>query len=173
MARQRNQENKGLPSRWRFYHGAYYYQVPKVVMHLWDNKKQFRLGSTLPESYKAWSEKLAATDKANNIGQLLDRYAHEVISTKAPKTRTSNLNEIKRVRAVFENVPLLAIKPQHIYQYVDKRVAKVSAHREMALLSHAFTKAVEWGCIDRHPFKGEVRLGGEKPRTRYIEEGNR
>jgi integrase len=37
-------------------------------------------------------------------------------------------------------------------------------------LSHAFTKAVEWGLIDRHPFKGEVRLAGEVPRARYVED---
>jgi hypothetical protein len=33
------------------------------------------------------------------------------------------------------------------------------------VFKHAFTKAVEWGLIRRHPFKGEVRLKGIKPRT--------
>lgn len=56
------------------------------------------------------------------------------------------------------------------YQYIDKRQSKVAARREIEVLSHAFTKAVEWGIIDRHPFKGEVRLAGEKPRTRYVED---
>lgn len=42
--------------------------------------------------------------------------------------------------------------------------------REIEVLSHAFTKAVQWGYIDRHPFKNEVRLEGEKPRDRYIED---
>lgn len=46
----------------------------------------------------------------------------------------------------------------------------VAANREMQTLSHAFTKAVEWGYISRHPFKGQVVMGGEKPRTRYIED---
>jgi integrase len=57
-----------------------------------------------------------------------------------------------------------------IYRYVDKRSAKVAAHREIEVLSHAFTKAVEWGHIDRHPFKGEVRLRAETPRDRHIED---
>jgi integrase len=65
---------------------------------------------------------------------------------------------------------MTSLKPRHVYQYVDKRSAKVAAHREIEVLSHAFTKAVEWGYIDKHPFKGEVRLDGEKPRTRYVEE---
>jgi hypothetical protein len=34
--------------------------------------------------------------------------------------------------------------------------------------THVFTKAVQWGYID--PFKGEVRLQGEKPRDRYVED---
>lgn len=57
-----------------------------------------------------------------------------------------------------------------LYQYHDKRDAKVSAKREISLLSHAYQKPVEWGYIDKHPFKGEVILGGEKPRDRYIED---
>nr|WP_308789246.1 tyrosine-type recombinase/integrase [Telluria antibiotica] len=65
---------------------------------------------------------------------------------------------------------LMDIKPRHVYQYVDKAKGKTGARREMEVLSHALTKAVEWGSIDRHPFKGEVRLQGEKARTRYVED---
>jgi integrase len=63
---------------------------------------------------------------------------------------------------------LVAIRPQHVYQYVDKRSAKVSARREVEVLSHALTMAVQWGYIDRHPFKDQVRLSGLRPRTRYV-----
>jgi integrase len=58
----------------------------------------------------------------------------------------------------------------HVYQYIDKRGGTTGARREIEILSHAFTKAVEWGYIHKHPFKGEVRLKGEKPRTRYVED---
>jgi integrase len=72
---------------------------------------------------------------------------------------------------VFGDAPLTWLKPQHVYQYVDRRKATpVAAHRAVDVLSHAYTKAVEWGYIDRHPFKGEVRLQGEKPRDRYVED---
>ena len=50
------------------------------------------------------------------------------------------------------------------------RSAKTVGRKEIAVLSHVFTKAVEWGYIDKHPFKGEVRLEGSKPRTRYVED---
>ncbi len=62
------------------------------------------------------------------------------------------------------------MRVDNIYLYHDKRTAKTAAKREIALLSHAYTKAVEWGYIDKHPFKGEVVLKNNKPRDRYIED---
>lgn len=119
-------------------------------------------------AYRTLADKSVRITINTTIGNLLDRYALEVISTKKPKTQDNDLYFIKKIRAVFCDMPLLAIKPRHLYQYHDKRDAKVSAKREVSLLSHAYQKAVEWGYIDKHPFKGEVILGGEKPRDRYI-----
>lgn len=170
MPRKRHKENKGLPAGWRSLHGAYYYQVPPSLRKLWEGKQLFRLGSTLPEAYKTFSDRIGTIDKAANIGKLLDRYALQVIPLKAPKTQTENIRQLDKLRRVFGSLPLLAIQPKDVYKYVDVRKAKVSAHREIALLKHAFTKAVEWGYLSKHPFKGEVRLHGEKPRTRYVED---
>ena len=182
MPRARNPENRGLPARWRKTHGAYYYQVPPGLEDLWDGKKQFRLGKSLPEAYRVWAERVNALENVRTVSDLLDRYAAEVIPTKAATTRSGNALHIVQLRRVFGKMALAAIKPRHVYQYVDKREAKqvkpdgprrqarIAAHREIEVLSHAYTKAVEWGYIDRHPFKGEVRLQGEKPRNRYIED---
>ncbi|WP_441928322.1 tyrosine-type recombinase/integrase [Marmoricola sp. RAF53] len=151
-------------------HGAYYYQVPPGQESAWDDKKLFRLGATLPAAYAEWAERIKVTDDARNIGQLLDRYTLQVIPTKAVTTQNHNRTAMKRLRAIFGAMGLNDIKPRHVYQYVDKSKAKTAAHREVEVLSHALTKAVEWGYIDRHPFKGEVRLKSEKARTRYIED---
>jgi integrase len=170
MPKSRKKENKGLPARWRHTHGAYYYQVPAGFESSWDNKQLFRLGKTLPEAYKVWADRLGSIDDAKTVGELLDRYALEVVPQKAITTQSQNATAIKRLRAMLGAVPLLGLKPRHVYQYVDKRAAKIAAHREIEILSHAYTKAVQWGYLDRHPFKGEVRLDGEKPRTRYVED---
>ena len=170
MPKPRNPENRGLPARWQLMHGAYYYQVPPGLEAAWDGKKKFRLGKTLPEAYRVWADRLGAIDSANNIGQLLERYSLEVVPTKAVRSQSENARAVTKLRAVFGELRLEDIRPQLIYQYVDKKSAKVAAHREIAVLSHALTKAVEWGYIDRHPFKGEVRLKGEAPRTRYVED---
>ena len=170
MARERNTENKGLPARWRLAHGAYYYQVPIGLEPFWDGKKTFRLGKTLPEAYKVWSARVNAQEKAKNIGELLERYLLQVVPTKAPKTQGENVRHVTRLTAVFGQMALEDLKPKHVYQYVDKRGARTAAHREIEVLSHAFTKAVEWGYMDRHPFKGQIRLEGEPPRVRYLED---
>ncbi|MCO6440978.1 MAG: hypothetical protein J5I81_07825 [Nitrococcus mobilis] len=168
--RKRNTENVGLPKRWTLKHGAYYYRVPPGQEHQWDDLKWFPLGRTLSAAYKVWAERLEDTVTVRTIGQLLERYALEVVPTKAPKTQTDNAAQMKRIYAVFGHMPIAALRPRHFYQYQDKREAKVAGRRELALLSHALTKAVEWGLIDRHPTKGEVRMEGEPARTRYVED---
>ena len=170
MPRPRNPENKGLPLRWRQRNGAYFYQVPPGLESMWDGKKEFRLGKSLPEAYRVWAERLAHTENTKTVADLLDRYALQVVPTKKVTTQQQNQVAIKRLRAVLGQAPISAIRPQTVYQYIDKRQAKIAAKREVEVLSHAFTKAVEWGIIDRHPFKGEIRLSGEKPRTRYVED---
>lgn len=171
MPRKRNKENEGLPARWKAEHGAYFYQVPAGLESQWDGKKKFRLGRSLPEAYKEWARRLEVVDGASTIGQMLDRYALEVVPTKAVRTQVENNRAIRNLRAVFGAAPLTWIRPQNVYQYADARKSTpVAANRAIDVLSHAYTKAVEWGLIDRHPFKGEMRLPGEKPRDRYVED---
>lgn len=170
MARKRLPENEGLPKRWRWKNGAYRYQVPPGKEPLWDGKKLFTLGKTLAEAYGVWADRLESPPEARTIGQLLERYALEVVPTKAPKTRTENARQLERLGRVFGHMGLTDIQPQHVYAYHAKRKAKTAAKREVEVLSHALTKAVEWGIIGRHPFKGEVRLPGQPGRDRYVED---
>lgn len=170
MPQKRNSENKGFPPRWRFLHGAIYYRVPRGMESAWDGKQLFRLGGTPSEAYKAWADRIEHHLKQDTIGDLLDRYLLEVVPTKAPKSQTADKHHIQKLRNVFGDMLIEDLEPKSIYQYADKSAAKISAKRQIAVLSHAYTKAVEWGYIAKHPFKGEVRLAGEKPRTRYIED---
>lgn len=170
MPKARKKENRGLPARWIFEHGAYYYRVVPGQEDKWNGKQKFRLGKKLHEAHKAFAERIEGNIKHNTIGQLLDRYMLEVTPGKAPKSQNNDHSTVRRVRDKFGDMALEAIEPHHVYKYVEKRTAKVGARREVSLLSHAFSKAVEWGYIKRHPFKGQVRLKGEKPRKRYVED---
>ncbi len=60
-----------------------------------------------------------------------------------------------------------AITPSTIAAYRDRRSAKVRANREIALLSHVFNMAREWGLTNREtPCQG-VRKNKERPRDYY------
>ena len=57
------------------------------------------------------------------------------------------------------------------YAYYNERKKKSlkRAFAEMALLSHVFTKAFEWGAVDENPCR-EIRKERPKPRRRYVTE---
>jgi integrase len=177
MARKRCKENIGLPARWRHYHGAYYYQVPRGLEGLWDGRKQYRLGKSLGDAASEWAKRMRVAERPTMyIREMLERYAIEVIPTKSPATQRGDIRALVNLRTAFGDMRLDALEPMHIYRYVGTRLNRQGqkSHAtgvfEMRVLKHAFTKAVEWGLIRRHPFKGEVRLKGIKPRTRYVED---
>lgn len=167
--RPRNPKHKGYPARWRWKNGAWRYQVPQKLEHLWDGKREFTLGRTDAEAYKAWADRLQLQRTARTIADLLDRYLQQVVPEKAPKTRAANQASITRLRRVFGHMPIQTLRPVHVYQYFDARSATpTSAHRDVEVLSHAYTMAIQWGLAEEHPVAQKVRLPGERPRDRYV-----
>lgn len=173
MPKPRKPENRPLPARWRHKHGAYYYRVPPGSESQWDGKQEFRLGVTLAEAYRAWALRLDPPEGIRLLGDLFDRYAAEVVPAKAPKTQVSNRLSLRRLRCVFASVPVVALKPRHAYRYRDEVTRKhgaASANRDLEVLSHSLSKAVEWGLADHNPLKGQVRKNVVKRRERYVED---
>lgn len=163
----------GLPARWTLRHGAYYYIVPPGREADWDGKRWFRLGKTLNDAYVEWARRIGQPSRQRivTIHQLLDRYAIQEVPKKALGTQRDQIRMIGNLKAVFGTMYAEDLKPVHVYQYVEARTAKVAARREIEVLSHAFTKSVQWGVMEAHPFKGEVRLEDKPtPRTRYVED---
>ena len=94
----------------------------------------------------------------------------EVYPTKAVRTRADNDKEMVHLLRVFGHMPIDAILPMHIREYMDLRgqVAKVRANREKALFSHVFNKAREWGHTAlQNPCQG-VKGFRETGRTRCV-----
>ena len=114
MPRKRNTENRGLPTRWALKHGAYYYLPHKELRNQWDGKSWFLLGRTLPEAYKLWAERIAAPERITTIGALLDRFAIEVVPTKAPKTQIDYRRYVIALQKPFGAMALADLEPQHI-----------------------------------------------------------
>ena len=106
-----------------------------------------------------------------SMNDLFERYEIEVIPTKAPRTQKDNTREIKLLRAVLGEMAPRQFLPRHGYAYYNerKKTSLCRAVNEMALLSHVFTKAVEWGVVDANPCR-EIRKQRPKPRQRYVTE---
>ena len=134
-------------------------------------RKEIPLGSDLNEAKRKWAElegKPAATD-TSLCKFIFDKYAKEIIPTKAARTQKDNGHELAQLRKVFDNAPINSVTPQHIAQYRDKRSAKVRGNREIALFQHIFNMAREWGYTAKeNPCKG-VRRNKELARTYYAD----
>lgn len=107
---------------------------------------------------------------AQGMAAVFNRYAVEVLPTKAPKTRKDQERQLKLLEAAFSDFRPDEIKPVHVAQYLDYRAAKgaaVAGNREKALLSHVFSMAMRWGIVEANPCRGIAR-NREVPRDRYV-----
>lgn len=135
-------------------------------------RKEIPLGGDLDQAKVEWArlERRAPSKPNHLLGSLFDRYVKEIIPTKGLRTQSDNMKELKQLRKAFEKAPIDSITPQVVAQYRDARTAKVRANREIALLSHMFTIAREWGLTSNaNPCFG-VRRNKEKPRDYYAGE---
>ena len=135
-------------------------------------RKEIPLGKDLDQAKVEWARLERKTPPKPNhlMAYVFDRYEKEIIPGKSIRTQSDNHKELKQLRKAFENAPIESITPQVVAQYRDARTAKVRANREIALLSHTFTIAREWGLTDKaNPCLG-VRRNKEKPRDYYAGE---
>lgn len=171
----RNRENAGLPDRWRYRHGAYYYRVPPGMEQYWDGKKEFRLGSSLAEAHRVYAIRIGGFEgNLKTMKQLFHRVLIEHVPTLAPPTQTSYQDSLKRLMAAFEDNPIRGVRTVNCYEYKDacvKAHGASTAKHDLQVLSMSFSKAIEWGAREDHPIIGK---GFKKPSTppsnRYVED---
>ncbi|KFE51098.1 tyrosine-type recombinase/integrase [Pseudomonas syringae] len=128
------------------------------------------LGTDIDDARTLWAklERKTVPVSTRTVGDLLRRYDRDVVPGKAPKTQKENRKCMLHLHKAFEKAPMDSITPQIIAQYRDARTAPVRANREIALLSHAFNMAREWGIYSKdNPTRG-VRRNKEAPRDIYV-----
>lgn len=147
---------------------GYYYNVTEEG----GTQKEIPLGTDLDEAKAEWVrlERRAVEKPIRLMGDIFDKYEREIIPGKKPRTQQDNLNELKQLRKAFESAPIDAITPQVVAQYRDARTAKTRGNREIALLSHVFNIAREWGFTEKDNPCTRVRRNKEKPRDYYATE---
>lgn len=137
-----------------------------------DGKRiEIPLGTDLVAAKRKWAELECAEtpSDASLMKYVFDQYVRDILPKKKPSTQRENMLCLSKLRPVFDTAPIDAILPQHIARYRDARSAPVRANREIALLSHVFNMAREWGFTQKdNPCRG-VRKNKEAPRDYYAE----
>jgi len=184
LVNEKLKQNKKYPENWRLRKrgekGQFviWYRVSKSVAHLWGNKIEVKLGSgkTLQiaekKAFEFWASKISTSEKPYTLGALFTRYQTQVIPTKAKQTQKSNLQSMTRLRSVFDpDQPVINFKTHQVFQYRDYVHHNLSAKRanlDLEVLSHMFSKAIEWGCEIQHPSKSIVGKIPIPDRDRYV-----
>lgn len=167
--RPRRYENRDLPP------GVYRRKRTRKNGTIWigyyydQDGKEIPLGTDLTTAKLKWAELEAKAKPADLLIMqgIFDRYKAQIIPQKSTRTQSDNLKELENLRKVFDTAPIDSITPSMIAQYRDARTAKVRGNREIALLSHVFNTAREWGLTDKeNPCQG-VRKNKETPRDFY------
>lgn len=125
--------------------------------------------STIDGFWKEWLGYLGA-HKTQAMHAIFDRYVSQELPKKAPDSRKSDLKALRPLRAAFGVLAPESITAAQIVAYVDRRAleAPVRANREVALLSHVFTKCRHWGIVEANPAQKLHYRNPEYPRTRYV-----
>ncbi|MBS0436869.1 MAG: tyrosine-type recombinase/integrase [Proteobacteria bacterium] len=147
--------------------GKVWYHVSGTLPRVWT-----RLSDDRAEALRLWAQREGQRedDSTRMFSVVARRYVREVLPTKSFRTRLDNEKELANLLRVFGHMPIDAIAPMHIREYLDIRgqAAKVRANREKALFSHIFNKAREWGyTATQNPCQG-VKGFKETGRDRYV-----
>jgi integrase len=132
------------------------------------------LGSDFVEACRQWAV-LERGQLPNSVRyvDVADRWEREAIhkgrrKTRSPKTQQEFRAALKHLRKAFKDALLDQIKPKHVRQYLDRRTAKVSANREVAVLSIIWNWARAKGLTDQaNPCTG-IDRNPESARTVYV-----
>lgn len=160
---------QGMRARWRGGVAYYYYDSGAKP------RREIPLGKDYVEAVRKWAQERGRSTVGDLVTfkHVADRYAREVIPTKAPATQEINLRELTKLLSVFNAVPIPIddIEPVDVRKYLDhRRDAPVAANREKALLSHIFNFARAAGLTAKaNPCAG-VKGKPEKGRDAYIED---
>ena len=138
----RRKTNKHLPQR-VYHRGKSYYFVDH-------SGKWINIGHSVAEMYRSYASILEERPIVT-MENLFDRYMAEVAPMKAERTQRDNAYEVKFLRVALNQMIPSEFRPKHGYAYYHERRKRslTRANAEMALLSHVFTKAIEWGVVKK------------------------
>ncbi len=149
----------GLPQRVYLSHGQYFF-VEK-------SGRWIPLGADLPAALEKHRELLAGAPGAGTVKALIADYRSKVLPGKAAATQQGQGRQLDVLDKVFGHMRVDDLDKGHVAEYLDTHPSPVSANREIALLSHVYTKAIRWKKAGHNPCM-DVERNPEKPRDLYV-----
>lgn len=153
-----------MTARGRPEHLRYYYGQQKIP-----------LGADLNKAKLRWAE-LEAGGAFTSVRyvDVADKWEREAIhigrrkKARAPKTQHEYRAALKELRCAFKGFLLDQIQPKHVFEYLERRSAKIAANREIAVLSLVWNWARGKGLTEKaNPCTG-IEKNPETARTRYV-----
>ena len=154
--------NHHLPRRLYMKGRSYYYVTPA--------NKWIALGPDLPAAKRKLLDLEHGPAVAGTVAEMIDRFLAEESPKRAARTHQDNVIAAKRLKAFFGGMSPNSVKPSYVAGFLDRHPAPIRANREVATLSSAYTYAMRKGFAEKNPCYG-VRRNPEKPRGRYVEDG--
>ena len=157
----RRKTHRHLPERVYIHHGSYRYH-PK-------SGKKITLARI--DDYSGMLRALAAVMQdrppLTTLATVMDRYELQILPKKAASTQKEQARMLANLCRSFGAMNPGDLRQPHAAQYRDKRGQKAptTANRELELLSHVCTMAVEWGAMELNPLTG-LRKNSRPPRER-------
>lgn len=157
-------KNKHLPRRMQLKHGAYYYVARRDGKPHW-----IRLGDDYAVALREWA-KLEGDARQDRM-TVADAIAHymQVSAKRLKKATLDNYGwSAKALLPVFGKLYLDEVEREHVYEYLVRK-GNVAANRDRALLSAAYTHAMNAGLYKGQNPAAALRFRNqEKARDRYV-----
>lgn len=149
----------------RLSHGAYY-----LTAYIDGRQKWIPLGTDYASACARYAQLENIDDRGmpeRKFSELANRFEADCFPRYAENSQRSFRSWLKPLRRVFGPVPIADIRQSHAARYLDESKYKVSANRQVSLLSVMLGEAVRWGWIDVNPLQ-KMRKHQEEERRRYL-----
>jgi integrase len=104
------------------------------------------------------------------MNELFDLYQAECLPSLQPRSRRDYLGILVILRAAFGHLEASAVKPRHVYEFINVPKGRIHRNRMVTILSTVFIKAMGRWCLDEdltNPCT-VVERWPTKPRQRYV-----
>lgn len=163
MGRKRT-TNKHLPRRVYQRRGKFYFAHP--------GGQWVPLGDEYGAALRAYSA-LIGERRIGTLADLFDRYAVDVLPSKAPRTQKDQNKHLELLRTAFGHLKPSELSAKLVGRYRNARGqnSQTQANQELALIAHICVKAVEWEVMEFNPCR-DVKKFKLKPRHHYVDDKN-